>query len=743
MLYKQTSSLNATTNAIPDPIAPTDPANKRYIDNGLALKLNSTDTAANSYKLGGIDPSQFIRSDVYQNPTNTINISGSLFISDSATLFLPKPKGGGYFYDSSTTTGYIKIQLPVAWTSTLVSFKVHISTIEIDGTSVGEYNITGYNYRGTSSWNNTSVICLSSKPPFTVRFGYDGTYCCIYIGEATTVWSSPRIIITDVGGAFGGYYDSYPLVGNWAVSVTNILGTITATTIPVLISTSATKLQTARNINGTAFDGTSDITTNAWGTSRSLTLGNTSKSVDGSANVSWSITDIIGYTPVNKAGDTMTGDLVLASDPTVALGAATKQYVDNVYTLQPGNIILGQTSATYNELLNCNGALVSKTTYSALYTAIADTYYYNVVPGGGKPFINQYNINNTTSSPGTWTTKTALPVAKSSGCNFATNGYIYVLGGMSSSSTYVGTVYSAVVNSDGTLGSWTTGTALPANLANSDVVVYKNKTYITGGQTASNTYVATVYSTTINSNGTIGAWTSVSTIPTTVCSHETIVTKNKMYIIGGKNASQLNTIYCCPINTDGSLGTWYLYGYLPMAYSGFRAVIIKDYVYLIGGNNGTVWYNTIYRAPILLDGSIGTFLETSFIPVALSDFQTVVTTNNIFIIGGRSASATYVSTIYSAPINPDGTIGTWTSSGTFPVTISNHVATVTSGYLYIIGGNNTTYLTSVYSTPFTGGLNNYTTYYDGTVETNTSTNFRLPDLNNTVTDGSLNYFIKY
>jgi len=38
----------------------------------------------------------------------------------------------------------------------------------------------------------------------------------------------------------------------------------------------------------------------------------------------------LGYTPVNKAGDTMSGDLILNRDPDVALGAATKQYVDNI-----------------------------------------------------------------------------------------------------------------------------------------------------------------------------------------------------------------------------------------------------------------------------------------------------------------------------------------------------------------------------------------------------------------------------
>lgn len=50
----------------------------------------------------------------------------------------------------------------------------------------------------------------------------------------------------------------------------------------------ATKLQTARKINGTNFDGSGDITTSKWGTARTLALSGAvsgSASVDGSGNV--------------------------------------------------------------------------------------------------------------------------------------------------------------------------------------------------------------------------------------------------------------------------------------------------------------------------------------------------------------------------------------------------------------------------------------------------------------------------
>lgn len=57
-------------------------------------------------------------------------------------------------------------------------------------------------------------------------------------------------------------------------------------------SATATKLQTTRQINGINFDGTGSITTPQWGAARNIRIGNTSKSVNGSADVSWSLSDI-------------------------------------------------------------------------------------------------------------------------------------------------------------------------------------------------------------------------------------------------------------------------------------------------------------------------------------------------------------------------------------------------------------------------------------------------------------------
>jgi hypothetical protein len=67
---------------------------------------------------------------------------------------------------------------------------------------------------------------------------------------------------------------------------------------------SAATLTTARAINGTNFNGSANITTANWGTARTVTIGNTGKSVNGSANVAWTLAEIGAYAATNPSGYT-------------------------------------------------------------------------------------------------------------------------------------------------------------------------------------------------------------------------------------------------------------------------------------------------------------------------------------------------------------------------------------------------------------------------------------------------------
>ena len=105
---------------------------------------------------------------------------------------------------------------------------------------------------------------------------------------------------------------------------------------------SAVKLSTPRSINGTNFDGSGNITTSYWGTARTITIGSTGKSVNGSGNVSWSLSEIgaaaashtHSYLPLS--GGTMTGDIGIpvakatidGSVPYAGSAASSKNFTD-------------------------------------------------------------------------------------------------------------------------------------------------------------------------------------------------------------------------------------------------------------------------------------------------------------------------------------------------------------------------------------------------------------------------------
>ena len=75
---------------------------------------------------------------------------------------------------------------------------------------------------------------------------------------------------------------------------------------------------------------------------------------------------------VAKAGSTMTGALTLNADPTTALGAATKQYVDNnaIIILAKGYTHLGDVPAGLNHLDISLGVTLATTAYKVVLTVV-------------------------------------------------------------------------------------------------------------------------------------------------------------------------------------------------------------------------------------------------------------------------------------------------------------------------------------------------------------------------------------
>lgn len=107
-------------------------------------------------------------------------------------------------------------------------------------------------------------------------------------------------------------------------------------------------LETARTINGTSFNGAGNITTASWGTSRTLTIGNTGKSVNGAGNVAWSLAEI-GAVPAADVSQIASFAGMLNKIPKVGHTGVMEvaRYIDFHTT---------NSTADYDVRLDCNGS---------------------------------------------------------------------------------------------------------------------------------------------------------------------------------------------------------------------------------------------------------------------------------------------------------------------------------------------------------------------------------------------------
>jgi hypothetical protein len=164
--------------------------------------------------------------------SGSFRISGNGGIgADGGSTHIPVVGGGGYYTQSSSQTGYLKITLPVSWNESMVQFTVDV--YEYFNGGAKSFTFAGYLYSGGSYWYQTSAYMLTDADTaeYTIRFGHDGTKCAVYIddgGGASGSWSYPQVRVRDVMVGYSGYAVNN-WVDGWSVGFTTSLGTISQT----------------------------------------------------------------------------------------------------------------------------------------------------------------------------------------------------------------------------------------------------------------------------------------------------------------------------------------------------------------------------------------------------------------------------------------------------------------------------------------------------------------------------------
>jgi hypothetical protein len=317
--------------------------------------------------------------------------------------------------------------------------------------------------------------------------------------------------------------------------------------------------------------------------------------------------DIIGYTPVNKGGDTMLGNLILNANPTLPLQAATKDYIDTLingidwkqaaiagtvaslpaYTVTgSGQVLTGNSngaipSATTDGVTLALGNRVLVKSETSTLTPNNGIYVVTQVGDGSNPFILTRSQDANTSSE---LSEATLSISSGSTlsntqwhCNPAstpiTIGTTYLTFAQIGSGTYtagsgltlISNVFSIATNgvTDAMIQSatnWNTAYSSRITTANAPLSISSNTISITQATNSVDGYLSSTDWTTFNSKqGTITLTTTGTSGSSTFISNTLNIPTYTLSGLGGVPTSRTLTIngtaYDLSIDRSWSVGT--------------------------------------------------------------------------------------------------------------------------------------------------------------------------------------------
>ena len=210
------------------------------------------------------------------------------------------------------------------------------------------------------------------------------------------------------------------------------------------------------------------------------------------------------------------------------------------------------------------------------------------VIGGGGPDDTVYSAPlNADGTVGTWRSETALPLALDDPASVVAGDQLYVIGGLNGSVR--DGVHHAPIDEDGSLGAWrTSANPLPdGGRAEHTAFTADGHLHVVGGGNPD--VQDEVFHAPLNADGSIGAWkTQADLLPQPRLDHTTVVSNGVAYVIGGIDGSSdpQSTVYSATLNADGSTGSWGSDTALPEAREDASTVLHDGYVYVFAGKSG-------------------------------------------------------------------------------------------------------------------------------------------------------------
>jgi hypothetical protein len=263
-------------------------------------------------------------------------------------------------------------------------------------------------------------------------------------------------------------------------------------------------------------------------------------------------------------------------------------------------------------------------------------YDYNNNDYVGKVFSSSLNANGSINS---WQDNSNIPYNVAYSATTVANGRVYVMGGYAGTNMYIGRL-----DSNGNLSFSTAGTtAIPQGVISATAVFTGKRIYLIGGD-ASGATANVRMSNELGADGAVTSWSSGPSLPAARGYHSSVVANGYVYVMGGSNGGAQSSVYYAKINSDGTIGSWSTNGNsLPAGVAAGSAVALNGHVYVLGGGSN------VYYAKLNSDGSTGTWQTASNALPQNTSHQSAVTANGyIYSAGGMVGGTSIATTSYAS-----------------------------------------------------------------------------------------------
>lgn len=192
----------------------------------------------------------------------------------------------------------------------------------------------------------------------------------------------------------------------------------------------------------------------------------------------------------------------------------------------------------------------------------------------------------------------------------------------------------------------------------------------------------------------------VGKLPVPTQMHGTAVIGERLYILGGENASGWsNTVYSAPVGGDGKVGAWRSEVSLPVriSYLNNSLEVVGNRIYIIGGtvaaDAGTPEVQLVRNQEIFWtetgeEGVLNAWRKAPGYPGPPLAFMGVCSNERMLLATGGSTRQQVHAEVYAADLSPSGEPASWRVIGRMPGPLWQHGAALLDDRLYVWGGIN-------------------------------------------------------